>query len=392
MIRKLDPWVQPGQEDWLAALLAQPPIEGQPLPAASPNTPPLPGRSKPGLFGASKPSGPAWSEAIASALQSKVQDSQNQRPAYGTNDRIHDFFATYNGAPTRLEAMRAEQLQQRNREEGKVFGAAFADMASDTNPDTLDQNYAALQRQIAMRQGQGLDTAVFERMADSFRSNGLARGMAQSMPEGTPEAVRRAALANPAGASAHVFDQYGGNIFAGPNGQYLRGAKGGGDMQELQPQQLGPEWVHNEDGSVSPVPGGPQDPDFAYAQNYQGTRGRVDATPPDPVDPMGQGEVLGAVMLKAQREGIEALSLAELQMFTYATTRPEPASFGFPVMPGKGGTQTPAQQQPTQPGRPARPAQAPGSPARPQSQADFDKLPRGAKYIDPDDGQLYEKQ
>lgn len=44
-----------------------------------------------------------------------------------------------------------------------------------------------------------------------------------------------------------------------------------------------------------------------------------------------------------------------------------------------------------EPSQPAAPAAAPGGVAQPQSQADYDALPSGALFVDPDDGKTYRK-
>lgn len=364
-------------ETFLASLLASgqngavnPDLKGQAV-----------ARKARGLFGGNRPTAPSPAEAYATLMQSMQQQQQPAR--YGVGDRVHDFFATYNGAPTRYDALQAERRQDLSRQEANQFGASFGALAADTGMEGLEERQAEMRRLIALRQAQGLETGGFERMANDVRTQGYNRNLAASLPNSLPPAVSAAALVNPAGASAFAYDQNSQDIIPGGGGSFLRGSKATGPLQELRPQQTPWEWVDRPDGGVAPRPGGPADPDYVYSRHFSSASGETAGTPAKPVDPLGTNEVMASVLMKAREYGVEALTPAEKQMFDYATTRPEPAGFGFP-MPGM----MPPQQQPA-----AAPRQSnAGGPARPQTQAEFDRLPRGAQFINPADGALMVKE
>ena len=157
-----------------------------------------------------------------------------------------------------------------------------------------------------------------------------------------------------------------------------------GDFSQVLGPQPGWEWQQNPDGSAAPRPGGPADPSYQYQTDFQSAKARVDAAPPEPIDPPGQSEVVAQVMLKAQQVGVEGLNDVERRIFDYATTRPASVD-PLALLLGQGGAQPYGQPS-------GQTRQQSGGPARPQTQADFDRLPRGTRYIDPEDGQLYEKE
>lgn len=98
-----------------------------------------------------------------------------------------------------------------------------------------------------------------------------------------------------------------------------------------------------------------------------------------------RSDIEGQVLRKAIQGGAASLTPEEKQVYDRAVTAS--TGFGWPGMPGGGVPGVPSQPAPQAQPQP----QAPGNAARPQSQADFDALPAGALYIDPDDGNLYRK-
>lgn len=233
---------------------------------------------------------------------------------YGIADRIGDFAAIYNGNPTRRDQLDA-------RRQADAFGSTFGDLLGDNSPQVRDQNQAAMQRLIAMRAARGEDVSAFTSQADAYRDTGYRNDLAGSVPS----SLRSAALAAPNLAGAYAFDQASNDIYPGVDGGYVRGAKGGGQFESAYdaplptPTGFMPD-PQNPNG-LAPRPGGPQDPAFRYQTEFQGTAGRVAATPPDPVDPLGESQIVAMVMQKAMSG--QPLNPQEQAIFDRQTALPQ---------------------------------------------------------------------
>lgn len=106
-------------------------------------------------------------------------------------------------------------------------------------------------------------------------------------------------------------------------------------------------------------------------------------------NPNSRGDVEGQVLSKAVRQGAQTLTPEERAIYDRYLTSGSPGDvWGAPA--------TPAAPRP-QAAPPAAPAQrpsgtgTPGAPARPQTEEDYNRLPAGALFIDPDDGLTYRK-
>ena len=145
---------------------------------------------------------------------------------------------------------------------------------------------------------------------------------------------------------------------------------------------------------------------FAYRQeqdqadrDYRVQRDREeDALRREQREAMSRSDVEGAVLAKATREGLESLNPAERQIYDRATALPNASPWGgVPGLPAATppGISRPAPQAAQQPQRGQQAGgngASPDAPARPQTQQDLDRLPSGAYYVDPGDGQLYQKE
>ena len=400
-------------EDIVAAVLASGqniPVEGQPLPPAQPhpglfgggkpmqpqqnvtadlNTAPAgnpsPAMPRPGLFGGK----PQETGQMAAAVQQLTAPQTAQTP----ERRRPNFFTRLGEGITDALNPGTPMYDQR---QAMAFGDQFGALIGDPNTQTQDQRITEMRRLLVQRAAQGHDVTGLERILEGYRQDGLGANVAQSLPEPLQAYGRFA----PSAGAAFGFDQGANDIYT-VDGRLYRGAKGGGDFDVVAEPPPRPEfgWGYNEQGGLDPLTGGPADPDYRYARQYQDTKGEQDATPRPPTPPVTESQVTGAVMQKAQMQGIESLTPAERQIFDRQVTIPQPANpFAFMGgMPGMGGQpngQQPGygQQPPQTPPQQRGPAQAQGGVARPQTEADFARLPAGARYIDPDDGQLYEKQ
>lgn len=97
-----------------------------------------------------------------------------------------------------------------------------------------------------------------------------------------------------------------------------------------------------------------------------------------------RSDVEGRVLQKAITQGADTLTAAERQVYDRAVAMPAQSQGWGATMP------SPTGAAPQQAGAPGNGSQQ--SPARPATQADLDRLPVGAFYVDPGDGQLYQKE
>lgn len=107
-----------------------------------------------------------------------------------------------------------------------------------------------------------------------------------------------------------------------------------------------------------------------------------------------RSDVEGRVLQKAVTQGAAALTPEERQVYDRAVAMPQASGGAWgATVPGVPGQQQP-QSPRTSPGQAqgAGDGRTPQSAARPMSQADLNRLPAGAYYIDPGDGELYQKE
>ena len=331
----------------LAGLLAPPSVVST---GAKPIGQPMQG----GGVGSAAPSGESWLSRLRTG--------------------IRDMGRAYNGLPTSQD---------------EQFGTEFAGLLGATDPKMREAAYGQMQQALARRAATGGDIAPYAQMATDFRTRGMVDDAARTLP-GQLQAYGRIA---PSAGASFAFDQSSNDLYGGPDGAYFRATKGAGPMERLQGPQPGFDWMPpDETGATRPRAGGAADPAYQQKLQYGRTLGQVEATPPDPVDPLGESEVVAQVLQRARQVGYEGLSDAERRIFDYQTTRPEPGGMDALVatlLGGGMGAATGAQPPAPQP-RGQRPA-ARGGIARPQTDADFAALPSGAQFIDPDNGRLYVK-
>lgn len=371
------------------------PVNGQPLPPAA-----LAAPKGGGLFGGSRPS-PAQAAKIADMNSQPNQRQTAQQPGgpprYGMLHRLYDAAATYEGAPTFRDAMAQGEAAQRQRAEAAQFGADFGKAGMNMNGDNADQTYALMARQIAERQARGEDVSSLITLADNLRGNALASAMANSAA--IPENLRSTARAAPSAGAAFAYDQQGQDLYGSPGspGGVWRGSKAGPDFKQVIGAQPGWDWTVDAQGNAAPRPGGPADPAYDYESAYNRTAGQVAATPPDPVDPLSEGQVVAGVLQKALTAGSpDALNPAERAIFDKAVAQTGGNMDMLTALLLGGGAQGVPQSRPGAGGSPyGQPQQRGGgggstgagtqaNPARPQTQADYDRLPRGAYFIDED--------
>lgn len=403
----------PPAEDIVAALLASArniPVQGQPLPPAQPSPsqfsggqPTLPQQNATTMLNAGPPQNPAPASPPPGLFGGKPQSTGQMAAAVdqltsptlpaAPERRRPNFFTRLGEGITDALNPGTPMYDQRQATE---FGDRFGALIGDPNPQNQDQRITEMRRMLVQRAAQGHDVTGLERILETYRQDSLGANVAQSLPEPLQAYGRYA----PSAGAAFGFDQGANDIYT-VDGRLYRGAKGGGEFETVAEPPPRPEFgfAYNEQGGIDALPGGPADPDYRYARQYQDTRGQQDATPRAPTPPVTESQVVGAVMQKAQTQGIESLTPAERQIFDRQVTIPQPANpFAFMGAPGMGGQpngQQPGYGQPQpQQGQPRQqgPASGQGGVARPQTDADFARLPSGARYIDPDDGQLYEKQ
>lgn len=260
--------------------------------------------------------------APAIDIRSVVEPQQPRR--YGIADRIYDAGAIYAGAPTRADAFR----QQAERDEQRGFGAQFGKLLGEADPAEGETRYRQMQQLIAQRAAQGGDVSAFSDLASAFRTQGLTDALASSLPDN----LRTAGRFSPQTAVGYQFDQNAAGIYPGTDGDYLRGAKGGGDFSVAYDAPLPtPEGFMpdpQDPSALAPRRGGPQDPGYLYDRQYQGTAGAVAATPPDPAPLLTESNIVAQVMLKAQ-SGLP-LNAAEQAIFDRQVTIPQAANpFAF---------------------------------------------------------------
>ncbi len=104
-----------------------------------------------------------------------------------------------------------------------------------------------------------------------------------------------------------------------------------------------------------------------------------------------RSDIEGQVLRKAIEGGAESLTPEERAVYDRAVSTSQGGLLGgYNAAPPPGGQPAPAPAPARAPAaRPSAPAQ--GAPARPQTDEEFNALPPGALYIDPDDGQTYRK-
>lgn len=114
-----------------------------------------------------------------------------------------------------------------------------------------------------------------------------------------------------------------------------------------------------------------------------------------------RSDIEGQVLRKAIASGAASLTPEERAVYDRAVSVSQGGfGFGAPSVPGgpvgsaapnatpQNPAPAPAQNRPA----PAGDGRSPQSPARPQTQQDLDRLPNGAYFVDPGDGQLYQKE
>lgn len=98
---------------------------------------------------------------------------------------------------------------------------------------------------------------------------------------------------------------------------------------------------------------------------------------------VGRSDIEGRVLQKAIQQGAAALTPEEKAVYERAVSTSQGGGFNLSQFTGQPG---PAPAAPA-----AQTPQGGQQAARPQTEADFNALPSGSLYIDPDDGQLYRK-
>lgn len=387
-----------GQPGMLTATAPMGDITGAPLP---PVDTPADGRH-PGLFG-----GKATAMAkMAEGGDAKLAEAVGQGPAQPRSggrwqnmnwgERIQGIGAILQNLAYGTDHMNAVTQRHDDRMFGQEFNqllSAYQAGGGDKGGPESDKYLGAMDRALAARAAQGRDIRPFNDLVAGSRQRSLSAMMANGMGPNTSPAVRAAMQLAPGAGAGFALDQNANDIYSVGGGLW-RGSKGGGDFSNVVAQQPPWEWQQNPDGSTQPRPGGPADPDYSYRQSYEGMRGRVDATPPSPAEPPSQSQVVAEVLQRAMRDGVDALKPAERQIFDYATTRSNGMDglLGF-LMGGMGGGGQGSGQSQGPGGGQSRggDGRSASSPAQPQSQADYDRLPPGAYFVDPDSGQLLQK-
>ena len=138
---------------------------------------------------------------------------------------------------------------------------------------------------------------------------------------------------------------------------------------------------------LAPRPGGPADPDYKYQDQFQSTAGQYAATPPDPVAPLGESQVVAMVMQKAMSG--QPLNPQEQAVFDRQTALPQDPvaammalGAGVPGAAPGGYPQAGARQ-------PGAQAGGQGQPYQPRDAADLRaNVPVGGQYINPADGRV----
>lgn len=375
------------------------PVTGRPMPPAMQE--PIAPKGG-GLFGGSRAIAAKTRAADQAAKIADMNSQQNPRQSapgrrYGMGERLYDLFADYNGAPTIRESIERQSERDRARAEAAQFGADFGKAGMNMNGENADQTYALMARQIAERQARGEDVGPLITLADNLRGNALASAMANS--GAIPDPLRPVARAAPSAGAAFAYDQNAQDLYGSPSspGGVWRGSKAGNDFEQVIGAQPGWDWTVDEAGNAAPRPGGPADPAYDYEAAFNRTAGQVAATPPDPVDPLSEGQVVASVLQKALTAGSpDALNPAERAIFDKAVAQSGGNMDMLTALLLGGGGQGVPQSRPGAGGSPyGQPQQRGGgggstgagtqaNPARPQTQADYDRLPRGAYFIDED--------
>lgn len=270
-----------------------------------------PVRKQPGLLGSGggKKTG-QMSQSLSAAPAAAGGQAQTpfaNDPRYDDRltfrERLQDFGSLLGGG---------EASNRRAYEAARQMGPAaqlFATPASQMSQEERDARLAQMRQTALVLGQQGVDIAPFERMMEGWASEGLASGVAQSLP-GPLQAFGRQ---NPDMGAQHGFQQNRSDIFqAGQN--FYRGSPAGGMEHLLEAPTPLPEGFRrdpNNPDAWQPIPGSHRDPNYQYQTEYNAMRGRQDATPPSPPDPITQSQVHGAILAKVAQGGVQSLSPGE---------------------------------------------------------------------------------
>lgn len=374
-------------ETALANLLAQGGGNSTAMPAETGLTSAATPREAAGLFGGGKAAMPsAQSQALQNVLnpQDGLLAPLNRSEGPTWRERLQRGWAGYVGGVDGVRQFDRDREQQ-------AFADHLGSLVANTDPKGADQRQAAIRTLLTRHAARGHDISQVANYLGQGRQDDAIAAASRALPT---QLQPFGQLAPNAGA-AFMFGQHENTLIPGRDGAQYRGNLAGGPFEQVIGPQGGWDWMQDPDGSVSPRPGGPADPAYLRDRAFGATSGEVAATPRRPVDPPNQSQVIAGIIQKAQRG--EPLNEWEQRIMEAETAIPQGPMGMFPMMglEAFGNTGAPARAQGGAGrggGGPTTRQPSSGGVARPQTEADFAALPRGARYIDPDDGQLYEKQ